>query len=441
MPIRVLLSDDEALARERLRGMLEGEPDLEVVAECGDGKSAISLIKREKPDLVFLDIQMPEIDGFGVVSALRDGPMPMTIFVTAYDRYAMKAFEVHALDYLLKPVVKERLTEALDHARKQLQHPSEAMFQRRVLDMLGDLDSRQSAPQRIVIKADGEIVCLKPGEIDWAESAGNYVCLHVGGNTHILRETITSLETRLGHRQFLRVHRSTLVNVDRIKTLRPSLYGDYAILLRDGTKLTLAGASARMCSSDWGQPRKGAVCSSQNGMALSSRLRFLRRVVAVGARLLGCRALSYGLLQFQRNGVHQAGLVHQHLSHNDGALIGVCPFALFDSLAYGGNGLHRITGIGAGSIDLVFEPRPLFQSLSGGKRALQEQESGVDGLQIRRLPGHSAILIQFRNCLMIALRGLAVGLRLHSPAERSSDTAGPPALPEEQIAYRDRRSP
>src|ERR1700678_2207122 len=120
MPIRVLLSDDEALARERLRGLLEAEPDLEVVAECGDGKSAISLIKREKPDLVFLDIQMPEIDGFGVLSALRD-EMPLTIFVTAYARYAMKAFEVHALDYLLKPVVKERLSEALDHARKQLQ--------------------------------------------------------------------------------------------------------------------------------------------------------------------------------------------------------------------------------------------------------------------------------------------------------------------------------
>jgi len=111
MPIRVLLSDDEALARERLRGLLEDEPDLEIVAECGDGKSAISLIKREKPDLVFLDIQMPEIDGFGVVSALREGPLPLTIFVTAYDRYAMKAFEVHALDYLLKPVVKERLSE------------------------------------------------------------------------------------------------------------------------------------------------------------------------------------------------------------------------------------------------------------------------------------------------------------------------------------------
>ncbi len=241
MPIRVLLSDDEALARERLHSLLDEEPDLEIVAECGDGKSAIALIKREKPDLVFLDIQMPEIDGFGVVSALRDHPMPLTIFVTAYDRYAMKAFEVHALDYLLKPVAKERLTEALDHARKQLQHPSEAMFQRRVLNLISELDSRQSAqPQRIVIKADGEIVCLKPGEIDWAESAGNYVCLHVGPATHILRETITSLETRLGERQFLRVHRSTLVNVDRIKTLRPSLYGDYSILLRDGTKLTLS---------------------------------------------------------------------------------------------------------------------------------------------------------------------------------------------------------
>jgi two-component system LytT family response regulator len=253
MPIRVLLSDDEALARERLRSLLDDEPDLEIVAECGDGKSAIALIKREKPDLVFLDIQMPEIDGFGVVSALRDAAgsatngaglggtwMPLTIFVTAYDRYAMKAFEVHALDYLLKPVAKDRLSEALGHARKQLQHPSEAMFQRRVLNLISELDSRQSPPQRIVIKADGEIVCLKPAEIDWAESAGNYVCLHVGAATHILRETITSLETRLGHRQFLRVHRSTLVNVDRIKTLRPSLYGDYSILLRDGTKLTLS---------------------------------------------------------------------------------------------------------------------------------------------------------------------------------------------------------
>ncbi len=240
MPIRVLLSDDEALARERLRSLLEEESDLQIVAECGDGKSAVATIKREKPDLVFLDIQMPEIDGFGVVSALGAEHMPLTIFVTAYDRYAMKAFEVHALDYLLKPVAKERMQEALDHARKQLQSPSEAMFQHRVLNLLAELDSRQSAPQRIVIKSDGEIVCLKPNEIDWAESAGNYVCLHVNGVTHILRETITSLESRLGHRQFLRVHRSTLVNVDRIKTLRPALYGDYAILLRDGTKLTLS---------------------------------------------------------------------------------------------------------------------------------------------------------------------------------------------------------
>jgi len=239
MSIRVLLSDDEALARERLRRLMEDESDLEIVAECADGKSAITTIKREKPDLVFLDVQMPEVDGFGVVAALKE-EMPLTIFVTAYDRYAMKAFEVHALDYLLKPVTQERLSEALDHARKQLQHPSEAMFQRRVLDMLNELDSRQHAPQRIVIKADGEIVCLKPNEIDWAESAGNYVCLHVGAATHILRETITSLESRLGARQFMRVHRSTLVNVDRIKTLRPSLYGDYAILLRDGTKLTLS---------------------------------------------------------------------------------------------------------------------------------------------------------------------------------------------------------
>jgi two-component system LytT family response regulator len=234
-----LLSDDESLARERLRSLLDEEPDLEIVAECGDGKSAISTIRRERPDLVFLDIQMPEVDGFGVVQELLDD-MPLTIFVTAYDRYAMKAFEVHALDYLLKPVGKERLKQAVDRARRQLQHPPDGTFQRRVLELLADMDARQQAPERIVIKSDGEIVCLKPNEIDWAESAGNYVCLHVGGATHILRETITALESRLGPRQFMRVHRSTLVNVDRIKTLKPSLYGDYSILLRDGTKLTLS---------------------------------------------------------------------------------------------------------------------------------------------------------------------------------------------------------
>ena len=241
MSIRVLLSDDEALARGRLRSLLQAEPDMQIVAECGDGRSAITAIQREKPDLVFLDVQMPEVDGFGVVEALqKQGTLPLTIFVTAYDRYAMRAFDVHALDYLLKPVSKDRLGEALDHARRQLQQPSEAMFQKRVLEMLGELDNRQHSPERIVVKSDGEIVCLKPNEIDWAESAGNYVCLHVGNVTHILRETITALESRLGARQFLRVHRSTLVNVDRIKTLKPSLYGDYAILLRDGTKLTLS---------------------------------------------------------------------------------------------------------------------------------------------------------------------------------------------------------
>jgi two-component system LytT family response regulator len=241
MSIRVLLSDDEALARGRLRQMLQHEPDLQVVAECADGKSAIAAIQQERPDLVFLDVQMPEVDGFGVVETLQtQGLLPLTIFVTAYDRYAMRAFDVHALDYLLKPVNKDRLSLALEHARRQLLHPSEAMFQKRVLEMLAELETRQHSPERIVVKSDGEIVCLKPSEIDWAESAGNYVCLHVGNVTHILRETITALENRLGARQFLRVHRSTLVNVDRIRTLKPSLYGDYSILLRDGTKLTLS---------------------------------------------------------------------------------------------------------------------------------------------------------------------------------------------------------
>ena len=240
-PLRAYLVDDEPLAIERLRRLLAKYDSLHVTGSATDPEEAVAFLNGEHEiDVLFLDIQMPEVDGFGVIAALQGEHVPLTVFVTAYDKYAMKAFEVHALDYLLKPVGKDRLSEALGHARKQLSHPSEATFQRKLLDLLADLESRQQAPQRIVIKADGEIVCLKPNEIDWAESAGNYVCLHVGPATHILRETITSLESRLGHRQFLRVHRSTLVNVDRIKTLRPSLYGDYSILLRDGTKLTLS---------------------------------------------------------------------------------------------------------------------------------------------------------------------------------------------------------
>lgn len=240
MKLKALIADDEPLARERLRFLVSEDEEIAIAGECRNGREVVAALKENRYDVLFLDIQMSGGSGFEIIEQVGVAHMPFTVFVTAHNHYAVKAFEVHALDYLLKPVVKQRLSEALDHARKQLQQPSEGMFQRRVLNLLGELDSRQNAPQRIVIKADGEIVCLKPGEIDWAESAGNYVCLHVGGNTHILRETITSLEGRLGHRQFLRVHRSTLVNVDRIKTLRPSLYGDYAILLRDGTKLTLS---------------------------------------------------------------------------------------------------------------------------------------------------------------------------------------------------------
>ena len=191
MSIRVLLSDDETLARERLRSLLEEETDLDIVAECGDGKSAIATIQREQPDLVFLDIQMPEVDGFGVVQELRDA-MPLTIFVTAYDRYAMKAFEVHALDYLLKPVGKERLTGAVDRARRQLQHPPDGTFQRRVLELLGDMEARQQAPERIVIKSDG-----RSSASDRTRSTGQSqpetTCACTSGRNHILRGPLLHL--------------------------------------------------------------------------------------------------------------------------------------------------------------------------------------------------------------------------------------------------------
>jgi two-component system LytT family response regulator len=237
--IRTLIVDDEPLARERLRTLLQQESDIEILGECGDGRQAVSAITEHAPDLVFLDIQMPGMDGFGVLQSITDRPLPGVIFVTAYDQYALQAFEVHALDYLLKPFTARRFQKALSRARQDVRHdtPNETPVERRLLNLLDDLGGERRYTKRIVVKSSGRIHFVKVDEIDWVEAEGNYVRLHIGAHSHLLRETMKGMEAALDPDRFIRIHRSTIVNTERIKELQPLFHGEYAVLLYDGTRL------------------------------------------------------------------------------------------------------------------------------------------------------------------------------------------------------------
>lgn len=236
--IRTIIVDDEPLARRGIRAQLEEEPDFEIVSECRNGLEAVAAIQREAPDLVFLDVQMPELDGFGVLEALGSEQLPAVIFVTAYDRYALRAFEVHALDYILKPLDPERFTRTLERARLQIQRKDIRDLNRRLQNLLDDLKAGSRYAERLIIKASGRIVFLNVAEIDWIEAADNYVRLHAGRESHLMRETLSNLEKRLDPLQFARVHRSTIINVQRIKELHPLFRGEYEILLKDGTRVS-----------------------------------------------------------------------------------------------------------------------------------------------------------------------------------------------------------
>jgi two-component system LytT family response regulator len=236
--IRALIVDDEPLGRQRIRSLLKDESDLEIVGECGDGREALAAIRDHQPDLVFLDVQMPGLDGFGVLEAVGPKYMPAVIFVTAHDSHALRAFEVHAVDYLLKPFDRRRLQQALQRARQQIDQREQTVGQYSAL--LEDVQSHRRFLDRLVIKSAGRVFFLKTGEIDWIEAAGNYLRLHVGGEVHLLRETMSNLESRLNSGKFLRIHRSTMVNLERIKELSPMFHGDYRVLLHDGTELTLS---------------------------------------------------------------------------------------------------------------------------------------------------------------------------------------------------------
>ncbi len=239
MKIRTLIVDDEPLGRERIRTLIGDDAEIEVVGECSDGKQAVAAIERTRPDLVYLDVQMPEMDGFAVLDAIANERMPAIIFVTAYDRYAVRAFEVHALDYLLKSFDRERFQDALQRAKEQIRRSQEGLWNERLTGLLEDLQARQTRLTRFVIRSAGRIFFLRVEDIDWLEAAGNYVSIHVGRESHLIRETLQSVEGRLDPAKFLRIHRSTVVNCDRIKELQPLFHGDYVVRLRDGTELTL----------------------------------------------------------------------------------------------------------------------------------------------------------------------------------------------------------
>ncbi len=238
MKIRSLVVDDEPLARERLRLALQASPDFEVSGECRDGLEAVAFIRKQVPEVVFLDVQMPELDGFGVVEKVGVDRMPLVVFVTAYDRHALRAFDVQALDYLLKPFDDERLAQTLARVRTAV-HTGGTGLARQLEALLQALRRPQD---RVAVKAGGRIYFVRTEDVDWIEAAGNYVRLHVGAEEHVIRETLGALEAQLDSSRFVRIHRSTIVNVDRIRELHPLFHGEYAVRLQAGTELTLSRA-------------------------------------------------------------------------------------------------------------------------------------------------------------------------------------------------------
>jgi len=245
--IRTLIVDDEPLARRNLRVLLERDAQIEILEECRNGREAVKAIKNLSPDLIFLDIQMPEMDGFDVLAHVGPEQIQAIIFVTAFDQYALKAFDVHALDYLLKPFDDERFARALERAKSQISAREIDKLSKRLFALLEERESeRKGSTQeekyltRLMIKASNRMVLLKVGDIDFIEADGNYAKLHVGRKAHLLREKMHDLEGRLDPGKFVRIHRSVIVNLDRIKEMQPHFNGDYIVVLEDGRQLRLS---------------------------------------------------------------------------------------------------------------------------------------------------------------------------------------------------------
>lgn len=271
--LRVLIVDDETLARQRLRRLVQAEPDAEVIGECVDGREAVHAIRSQRPDVVLLDVQMPELDGFGVLQALHGEPAPRVVFVTAFDDYAVRAFEVHAVDYVLKPVDADRFRVAFDRARQSYAHAAAADRLGQLLDTvrrvsdpgvrpvesfatpgllphagtppggqpaIGSPSAIPTYASRLLVKADGRMFFVKVADVDWIEADRNYVRLHVGTTTHTIRDRISRLEDTLDPRLFARIHRSTIVNLNRIQEMQQWFSGDYVVILHNGARLRLS---------------------------------------------------------------------------------------------------------------------------------------------------------------------------------------------------------
>ncbi len=241
--IRALIVDDEPIARRGIRQQLRRETDVVIVGECANGREAVAAIRKESPDLVFLDVQMPLLDGFGVVNAIGADVLPAIVFVTAYDEHAIRAFEVNALDYLLKPIDQDRFQKTLARIRRQLNGSQPGELQRKLQSLLHELDEskanskRPKVLERVVIKERGRVFFLGVDEIDWINAQGNYVQIHTRDAVHLLRDTMNGIESKLDPRRFLRLRRSTIVRIDQIKEMHALFNGEYAVTLKDNTQL------------------------------------------------------------------------------------------------------------------------------------------------------------------------------------------------------------
>jgi two-component system, LytTR family, response regulator len=239
--MRVIIADDEPLARERVRSFLACEPDVQIVAECGNGAETVKAVQKHRPELLFLDVQMPRMNGFEVLQVLDE--LPAVIFTTAHDEHAIRAFEVNALDYLLKPCTEQRFKKALERARLELQRSSDSAAGTNLASLIAQLRAgvtvSPAGADRILVKSADRIVFLKPDEIDHLEAAGNYVILHVSKDRHILRETMTAMETRLTPAGFMRINRSTIVNLSRVREVQSLPGGTFSLLLKNGTRLDM----------------------------------------------------------------------------------------------------------------------------------------------------------------------------------------------------------
>lgn len=238
MKLTALIVDDEPLARERIRTLLEAEKDFEVLAECANGPEALEAMRERRPDLLFLDVQMPEMDGFQVLRELPP-PLPLVIFVTAFDEHAVKAFEAQALDYVLKPFKVARFRAAVARAREQLVRQPPDDTTRRLLAMLEQQGAKAEYLNRVVVRDRNKVRFVKTADIDWIEASGNYVIVHTGKENHVVRETLATFEAQLSPREFVRVSRSAIVNLDRVEHFEPTFNNEHVIVLSSGVKLPM----------------------------------------------------------------------------------------------------------------------------------------------------------------------------------------------------------